>query len=198
MAVSAELVKTLRERSGVGIMECKDALEETKGDIESAIDYLRKKGLSKAVKKADRATSEGLVASYIHAGGKIGVLVEINCETDFVARTEQFQSLVKDIAMHIAASNPLYIKRENVPLEVISKEKEIYIHQAKESGKPDNVVQKIAEGKLEKYYTEACLIEQSFVKDPDITIKEFISRKIAELGENIQVSRFVRYQLGKQ
>src|SRR3989338_7650680 len=166
MAVSAELVKTLRERSGVGIMDCKDALEETKGDIESAIDYLRKKGLSKAVKKADRATSEGLVASYIHAGGKIGVLV--------------------------------YIKRENVPLEVISKEKEIYIHQAKESGKPDNVVQKIAEGKLEKYYTEACLIEQSFVKDPDITIKEFISRKIAELGENIQVSRFVRYQLGKQ
>ncbi|MBI3599325.1 MAG: translation elongation factor Ts [Nitrospinae bacterium] len=197
MAVGAEMVKTLRERSGVGIMECKEALEATGGDIEAAADYLRKKGLSKAVKKADRTTSEGTVSSYIHPGGKIGVLLELNCETDFVARTDQFQSLAKDITMQIAAASPLYIKKEDIPPEVIAKERDIYITQAKESGKPEGVIQKITDGKMGKYYTEVCLIEQSFVKDQDITIRELIAKRIAELGENIKVNRFARFQLGK-
>jgi elongation factor Ts len=197
MAISAEMVKTLRERSGVGIMDCKEALEYSGGDIEAAIEYLRKKGLSRAVKKAERLTSEGLITSYIHPGGKIGVLLEINCETDFVARTEQFKALAKDISMQIAASNPIYLKREDVPIEVVSKEREIYIHQAKESGKPDNVTEKIADGKMEKYYSDVCLMEQPFVKDQEITIKELIAVKIAELGENIKINRFVRFQLGK-
>lgn len=197
MAISAEVVKVLREKSGVGIMDCKEALEETGGDIETAIDYLRKKGLSKAIKKAERTASEGLISSYIHPGGKIGVLVEINCETDFVARTEQFQLLVKDIAMQVAASAPLYIKREDIPSDALNKEREIYIQQAKESGKPDNVVHKIADGKMEKYYSEVCIIEQPFIKDQNITIKELITGKIMELGENIKINRFARFQLGK-
>src|SRR3989344_3599963 len=177
MAVSAELVKTLRERSGVGIMDCKDALEETKGDIESAIDYLRKKGLSKAVKKADRATSEGLVASYIHAGGKIGVLVEVNCETDFVAKTEGFRALGNDIAMHIAASRPLYVSRTDVPDEMLGKEKEIYKEQLLAEGKPDAMLEKIVEGKLNKFYTDVCLLEQAFIKDEDKTIEQLLVSK---------------------
>lgn len=197
MVISTELVRTLREMSGAGIMDCKEALEETSGNIDTAIDYLRKKGASKAVKKAERTASEGLICSYIHPGNKIGVLVEVNCETDFVARTEQFQLLAKDISMQIAASNPLYVKREDIPPEVINKEKEIYINQAKESGKTGNVIEKIADGKMEKYYSEVCLIEQSFIRDQDITIRELIARKIAELGENIKVGRFSRFQLGK-
>ena len=197
MVISAELVRTLREMSGAGIMDCKEALEETSGNIDTAIDYLRKKGASKAVKKAERTASEGLICSYINPGNKIGVLVEVNCETDFVARTEQFQLLAKDISMQIAASNPLYVKREDIPPEVINKEKEIYINQAKESGKTGNVIEKIADGKMEKYYSEVCLIEQSFIRDQDIAIRELIARKIAELGENIKVGRFARFQLGK-
>jgi elongation factor Ts len=198
MAISAERVKELREKTGAGMMDCKKALSETGGDIERAIDYLRQKGLSDAAKRSGRTASEGLIASYIHPGGKIGVLVEVNCESDFVARTEDFQALVKDVAMHVAAANPLYLRREDVPEDVITREKNIYAAQAKEGGKPEKIIERIVQGKLEKFFQEICLLEQPFVKDPDMNISQLISSKVAKLGENIVVRRFQRYQLGGQ
>jgi elongation factor Ts len=195
--VSAEMVRDLRDRSGAGIMDCKEALRESKGNMDGAVDYLRKKGLSKAAKKAGRTASEGVVSSYIHAGGKIGVLLEVNCETDFVARNEVFQGLVRDIAMHIAAVNPSYLAPEEVPAADLDREKAILTEQAKESGKPDNVIPKIVEGRLSKFYEERCLLKQKFVKDPDTSIEDLIKAKISELGENLLIRRFVRYQLGE-
>ncbi|BAI79562.1 translation elongation factor Ts [Deferribacter desulfuricans SSM1] len=195
--ITAALVKELREKTGAGMMDCKKALQETDGNIEKAIEYLRKKGLADAAKKAGRVAAEGLVASYIHGGGKIGVLVEINCETDFVARTDEFKELCHDIAMHICASNPLYVSKEEVPQEVIDKEKEIYIAKAKEQGKPDHIIEKIVEGQVRKYLESICLLDQPFVKNPDLTVSQYIAEKIAKIGENIKVRRFVRYQLGE-
>ncbi len=194
--ISAEMIKDLREKTGVGMMECKKALAESKGDSEKAIDLLRQKGLAGALKKAGRTTSEGLINSYVHMG-KIGVMVEVNSETDFVARTDDFKELVKDIAMHIAATAPLYLSRDEVPQDTIEREKEIY--RAQVAAKPPQVVEKIIEGKLEKFYTETCLLDQLFVKDPEQKkrIKDIISEKIAKLGENIVVRRFVRFQLGE-
>jgi len=197
MAITAEMVKELREKTGAGMMECKKALEATNGDMEKAILFLRERGMAAAQKKASRTAKEGLIASYIHAGGKIGVLVEVNCETDFVARNDDFKELVKDIAMQIAAVKPLYVKREDVPEDVLAKEKEIYLTQAKNSGKPEKVWDKIVEGKLESYYQEVCLYEQPFIKDPKIKIKDLIAQAVGKIGENIQVKRFVRFQLGE-
>ena len=197
MAISAAQVKELRELTGAGMMDCKRALEECDGDQEKAIEYLRKKGLQKVEKKAGRQTSEGIIQAYIHPGSRLGVLVEINCETDFVARTEEFQLFAKDIAMHIAASKPIAIDREGIPQDVIDKEMEIYRAQMKEQGKPDHIIDKIAQGKLEKFYQEVCLLEQNFVKDPDKTVKDLLTEKIAKLGENMIIKRFVRYELGE-
>jgi elongation factor Ts len=197
MEISPGAIKELRQRTGVGVMDCKKALLECAGNINEAIDCLRKKGLAKAAKRAGRETAEGLIASYIHPGGKIGVLVDIDCETDFVARTEDFRNLAKEIAMHIAAMNPIAISREDVPPEVIEKEKEILRAEAATSGKPEKVVDKIVEGRLEKFFTEQCVLEQAYIKNPDITVKDFISNTIAKLGENITVRRFTRYQLGE-
>jgi elongation factor Ts len=197
MEITAQMVKELRERTGAPMMDCKAALTEAKGDIEAAVDVLRKKGLAAAAKKAGRVTAEGAVGSYIHGGGKIGVLVEVNCETDFVARTDQFLELVRDIAMHIAAAEPKFVQREEVTPEVMEREREIFREQAAASGKPANVVERIVEGKLEKYYSEFVLLEQPFVKDPDKTVSQLISEKVAKIGENIQVRRFVRFKLGE-
>ncbi len=197
MEISIELVKDLRQRTGAGIVDCKAALQHSGGNIEAAIEYLRKKGLATAAKKAGRIATDGLVASYIHAGGKMGVLVEINCETDFVAKTAEFQDFVKNIAMHIAAANPLYIRREDIPSEVLEKEREIYRTQALESGKPAKVIDKIVEGKLERFYSEVCLLEQTYIRDSDRTIKEVLDEMIGKLGENITIRRFARFQLGE-
>ena len=198
MAVSASTVKELREKTGAGMLDCKDALENSGGDFEKAIEFLRKKGLASAQKRSARATSNGLVGSYIHAGGKIGVLIEVNCETDFVARTEAFQELVKDLAMQVAAATPRYVKRDDVPVEELAKEKRIYIEQAKESGKPEKILDKIADGKLEKYYESVCLIDQIFIKDSEKSVKDIVDGIIAKTGENISVKRFVRFQLGEE
>ena len=197
MEITAEQVRELREKTGAGIMDCKTALKESKGDFSGAMTYLREKGLASAQKKAGRTTGEGIVYSYIHGGGKVGVLVEVNCETDFVAKTENFQNLTKDVAMHIAAMNPVYVKREDVPQDIVGKEKEIYAAQAKESGKPEKIIDKIVEGKLEKFFQEFCLLEQSFVKDTDVTIGALITEAISKLGENIQVGRFARFKVGE-
>ncbi|MGB9711253.1 MAG: translation elongation factor Ts [Thermodesulfovibrio sp.] len=195
MAITAQMVKELREKTGAGMMECKKALEASGGDFDKAIEYLRQKGLATAQKKATRDAREGIITSYIHMD-KIGVMLELNCETDFVARNEEFRQLGKDIAMHIAASNPQYIKREDVPEEVINKEKEIYKAQIK-GNKPPQVVEKIIEGKLEKFFEEMCLLEQPFIKEPEKKIKDLINEKIAKFGENIVVRRFVRFQVGQ-
>jgi elongation factor Ts len=197
MEISVELVKDLRQRTGAGVVDCKKALQEAKGNMDAAIDYLRKKGLATAAKKAGRIATDGLVSSYIHAGGKMGVLVEINCETDFVAKTEDFQSFVKNIAMHIAAANPQYIRREEVPEEVLEKERDIYRTQALDAGKPQKVIDKIVEGKMERFYSEVCLLEQTYVRDSDLTIKELLDTLIAKIGENITIRRFTRFQLGE-
>ena len=197
MAISTSLVKELREKTGVGIMDCKTALEECDGDIDKAIDYLRKKGIATAKKRGGRTTSQGQVQSYIHAGGKIGVLVEANCETDFTGRTEDFTNFVKDIAMQIAATNPIAIDRERVPNDILEKEKEIYAIQAKESGKPDKVIEKIVEGKIKKFFSEVCLLEQPFVKNPDMTVQDLVNEVMAKTGENIVLRRFARFQLGE-
>jgi elongation factor Ts len=197
MAISAQMVKDLREKTGLGMMDCKNALVETDGDLEKAVDYLRKKGALKAAKREGRATSEGRIGSYIHMNGKIGVLLELNCESDFVAKTDQFAEIVKDLCMHVAASSPQWITSENVPEDVIAKEKEIYMVQAKEAGKPEKILEKIAEGKLAKFYEDNCLLDQKFVKDTDKTVREMIKEKIAQLGENITVGRFTRFQLGQ-
>ena len=197
MEVSANMVKELREKTGAGMMDCKKALSETGGDFQKALDYLRQKGLATAAKRAGRVASEGRVGSYIHAGGKIGVMVEVNCETDFVAKTDDFQAFAKDIAMHIAASSPSYIRREEVTVEVLAREKEIYRAQARDAKKPEKVIDKIVEGKLEKFYGETCLLEQPFVKDPDLTIQDLLNGLIGKLGEKIEIRRFTRYQVGE-
>lgn len=197
MEVSASTVKELREKTGAGMMDCKKALAETGGDVQKAIDYLRQKGLAAAAKKADRVAADGAVGAYVHPGGKIGVLVEINCETDFVARTAEFQALLKDIAMQVAAANPRVVRREEVSAEELEKEKSIYRQQALDTGKPEKVVDKIIEGKIERFYSEVCLMEQPFIKDPDKSISNVINDAIARLGENIQIRRFARYHLGE-
>ena len=191
--ITAALVKELRERTGAGMMDCKKALSATDGDLEKAIDFLREKGLAAAAKKAGRVAAEGLVEAYIHGGGRIGVLVEVNCETDFVAKTDAFKELVKDIAMHIAATNPSYLKREEVPTAELEHEQAVLAEQARNEGKPE----KIIAGRIEKYYKEVCLMEQPFVKDPDKTISDLITESIAKIGENISIRRFTRYQLGE-
>ncbi len=197
MSISASIVNELRNKTGAGMMDCKKALEQTNGDIEKAIDYLRKRGVQQAEKKVGRSANQGIIQSYIHPGSRLGVLVEINCETDFVARTNDFQDFAKDVAMQIAAANPLVVDRAEVDQEKIAKELEIYRAQAREQGKPENIVEKMAQGKLEKYYQEVCLLEQSFVKDPTKTIRDLLNEKIAKLGENMILRRFVRFQLGE-
>lgn len=196
--ISASLVKELRQRTGAGMLDCKEALKETGGDIERAIERLREKGLAKAAKKAGRATAEGRVESYIHAGGKIGVLIEVNCETDFVAKTPEFRELCRELAMQVAASRPEYVSRDEVPQEVLEKEKSILRAQALHEGKPEKVVDKIVSGRLEKFYAEHCLLEQPFIKDLDRAVKDLLAEKIATMGENIVVRRFVRFELGEQ
>ena len=197
MEISIEKVKDLRQRTGAGVVDCKAALQEAKGDMEAAIEYLRRKGLATAAKKAGRIATDGQVSSYIHAGGKMGVLVEINCETDFVAKTEDFQAFVKNIAMHIAAANPQYIRREDIPPEVLERERRIYRSQALDAAKPEKVINKIVEGKLERFYSEVCLLEQTYIKDSDLTVKEVFDALIAKIGENITIRRFARFQLGE-
>ena len=195
MEVNAMVVKELREKTGAGIMDCKKALAETDGNLEKAVDYLRQKGLA-AAKKADRVAADGAVGAYVHPGGKIGVLVEINCETDFVARTTEFQTLLKDIAMQVAAASPRYVRREEVAAEELERERTIYRQQALEQGKPEQLVDKIVEGKMERFYSEVCLLEQAFIKDPDKKVSDIIADAVARLRENIQIRRFARYHLG--
>ena len=197
MAITAGEVKKLRDVTGAGMMECKAALTEANGDLEVATTLLRKRGLAAATKKAGRSTSEGLIGHYIHMGGKIGVLVGVNCETDFAARSEDFQNLVKDIAMHVAALNPRWVRRDEVTAEDLQKEKEIYKDQARASGKPENIVEKIAEGKLESFYKETCLYDQAFVKDPNVSVEQLITNLVGKIGENIRVRRFVRFVTGE-
>ncbi|NLB90799.1 MAG: translation elongation factor Ts [Clostridiales bacterium] len=197
MEITAAMVKELRERTGAGMMDCKKALIESNGDMEKAIEYLREKGLAAAAKKAGRIAAEGIVDSYIHMGGKIGVLVEVNCETDFVANTDQFKAFCHDVAMHIAASNPLYVTKDEVPTDEINKEKEILRAQALNEGKPEKIVDRMVEGRIEKYYKEVCLLEQPFVKDPDKTIEDLVSDMTVAIGEKISIRRFTRYERGE-
>ena len=196
MEITAKMVKELREATNAGMMDCKKALAECDGDMDKAADYLRKKGIASAAKKEGRATSQGIIGSYIHMGGKVGVLVEVACETDFVARTDDFQEMVRNIAMHIAAANPLAVSREEVDGSLVEKEKEIYRAQMREQGKPDNIIDKIVEGKVDKYYSDVVLLEQSYVKDPDMTVQDYLKSVIGKLGENMQIRRFARYQIG--
>jgi elongation factor Ts len=196
-AITAELVKQLRDKTGAGMMDCKGALAESGGDMEKAIEILRKKGLASAAKRAGRATNNGIIGHYIHMGGKVGVLVELNCETDFVARTDDFQGLAREIAMHIAAADPRYVRREEVPAEVLEKEREIYRAQFAGSGKPANVIEKIVDGKLDSFYTQVCLLDQPSVRDPNVTISQMVSAATAKTGENVTVSRFCRFKLGE-
>ena len=196
--ISASTVKELREMSGAGMMDCKKALTEASGDLEKAIDILRKTGMAKARKKSGRSAKEGIILPYIHPGAKLGVLLEVNCETDFVANTDDFKDLSKDIAMHIAASSPLSVTREEIPQDVLEREKEIYADQARQSGKPEDIIEKMTEGRLNKFYQENVLLEQTFVKDPDKTVSDLITETVAKLGENILVSRFSRFQLGEK
>lgn len=195
--ISADLVKQLREKTGAGIMDCKNALTENTGDMDKAVEYLRKKGLATAAKRAGRALSEGTIQSYIHMGGKLGVMVEVGCETDFVAKNEDFQDFARNIAMHIAATNPLGIRPEEIPQEIIDKEMEIYMAQAKETGKPENILEKIAQGKLQKFIKENCLMDQPYVRNPDMTVADLLNELIAKIGENITVKRFTRFQVGE-
>lgn len=197
MKITAQLVNQLRQQTGIGMMECKKALQEADGDIEKAITVLRKKGMARAKDKMSRETADGLVGSYIHMNGKLGVLVEINCESDFVARNEEFQQMVKDIAMHIAAANPHYVSAENVPAEVLEQEKDIIRSQLKDSNKPPQIVEKIVEGKIKKFYSEVCLLDQAFIKDDKQTIHQLISTHVAKFGENMRVRRFARFALGE-
>lgn len=197
MAITAAMVKELREKTGAGMLDCKKALEEANGDLQKASEILREKGLSAAANMSDRIATEGVVESYIHAGGRIGVLVEVNCETDFVAKTDNFKEFVKDVAMQIAAAAPLYVSKEEVPAEELEKEKEILRAQALNEGKPANIVDRMVEGRIGKYYEENCLLEQDFIKDPDKTISALLNEKVAQIGENISIRRFVRYELGE-
>ena len=197
MAGASQLVKELREKTGAGILDCQKALQKTGDDMEKAIDYLRQKGLAAAQKKSGRETNQGLIHAYIHMGGKIGVLIEVNCETDFVARNEEFKAFVNDLALQVAAAKPSYVKREDIPKEVVDKERAIYEGQAKEMGKPPAAWPKIVDGKLEKFYQESCLMEQAFIKDPAVMVKDLLAQKIAKIGENMNIRRFTRYQLGE-
>jgi elongation factor Ts len=197
IAISAQAVKELRERTGAGMMECKQALTEAGGDMEAAIDILRARGAAKAAKRAERETREGAIGSYIHMGGKIGVLVEVNCETDFVARTDAFQALVRDVAMHVAAANPVAIRREDFPAEMVERERAVYREQMRESGKPEHIWDKIVDGKVDKFYSEQALLEQPFVKNPDQTVGQLITEVSAKTGEKIEVRRFTRFALGE-
>ncbi len=197
MAVSAAVVKQLRDKTGAGMMDCKAALEESGGDLDKAVDLLRKKGLAQAAKRAGRAAKDGIIGHYVHLGGKVAVLVEVNCETDFVARTPEFQTLSKEIAMHIAAASPTYVRREDVPAEVLEKEREIYRAQFAGSGKPANVIDKIVDGKLESFYAQVCLLDQPSVRDPNVTIKQMVTAATAKTGENVTITRFVRFKLGE-
>ena len=197
MQITSAMVKELREKTNAGIMDCKAALQETQGDMEKAVDYLRQKGLAVAQKRAGRTASEGMVHSYIHAGGKIGVMVEVNCETDFTAKSEPFVDFVRNLAMHIAATSPLAIERENLAPEIVAREQEIYRAQAAESGKPEKIIEKIVDGKLKKFYQEVCLLEQAYVRDTDISIEDLLNELRGKTGENVLVRRFIRYQLGE-
>ncbi|OGQ96261.1 MAG: elongation factor Ts [Deltaproteobacteria bacterium RIFOXYD12_FULL_57_12] len=196
MQITSQMVKELRDKTNAGMMDCKKALSETAGDMEKAVDYLRQKGLAVAQKRAGRATSEGVIHTYIHAGGKLGVMVEVGCETDFVAKTDAFKDFAKDIAMHVAASNPISISREEVPDDVLAREKEIYKQQALDSGKPAQILDKIVAGKVDKFFADVCLLEQKFVKNPDLTVRDLLNALIAQMGENISVKRFARFQVG--
>ena len=198
MDIDVSLVKDLRQKTGAGIMDCKRALKETQGNMDKAIEFLRQKGLAKATKRVGRRTDEGLIGSYIHAGGRIGVLVEVNCETDFVARTQEFKDLVKDISMHIAATDPQYLRREDIPEEIIQKEKHILRMQALEMGKPEKVVDRIVEGRMERFFSEVCLLEQAYVKDLDVTVGDLLNSLVGKIGERIAIRRFSRYQLGEE
>jgi elongation factor Ts len=195
--IKAALVKDLRDKTGAGMMDCKKALTDADGDFEKALDILRKKGMAKAAKRADREAKEGVIYSYIHPGSKLGVLVEVNCETDFVANTDDFQNFAKNVSMHIAAANPLVVSREQLDEAIVAKEMEIFKEQAKASGKPDNIIEKIAQGRLEKYYSEVCLMEQAYVRDMDKTVKDLMTEAIAKVGENINIKRFARYKIGE-
>ena len=197
MSINAKTVKTLRERTGAGMMDCKKALLETNGDLEKAIDHLRKTGVAKAEKKGQRSTKEGLVFSYIHHGGKLGVLLELNCETDFVAKTEGFNDLAHNLAMQIAATNPSSVSREDMDPAMLNREKDIFIDQAKESGKPDNIIEKMVEGRIEKFYAESCLIEQQYIKDSERKVSDLLTEAVSTLGENIVINRFIRYAIGE-
>jgi len=194
--ITSQMVKELREKTNAGMMDCKKALSETEGDMEKAVDLLRQKGLAVAAKRADRATSEGVIECYIHAGGKLGVMVEVGCETDFVAKTDDFKAFARDIAMHVAAANPVAVSRDDVPAEMVEREKEIYVKQAQESGKPEHIIDKIVSGKMEKYLSEICLMEQKFVKNPDLSIQDLLNELVAKMGENISIKRFSRFQIG--
>lgn len=196
MKITSQMVKELRDKTNAGMMDCKKALTETEGDMEKAVDLLRQKGLAVAQKRADRATSEGVVECYIHSGGKLGVMVEVGCETDFVAKTDDFLAFARDIAMHVAASNPVAVSREEVPADMVEREKEIYKAQALDSGKPENIIDKIVTGKIDKYISEVCLLEQKFVKNPDLSIQDLLNELIAKMGENISIKRFARFQIG--
>lgn len=196
MEITAKMVKELREATNCGMMDCKKALAECDGDMDKAADYLRKKGIASAAKKEGRTTSQGLVGSYIHMGGKVGVLVEVACETDFVARTDDFQEMVRNLAMHVAAASPLAVSRDEIAGALVEKEREIYRAQMREQGKPDNIIDKIVEGKVDKYYSDVVLLEQKYVKDPDMTVEEYVKSVIGKLGENMQIKRFARYQIG--
>lgn len=198
MEIKAELVKELRERTGVGLMDCKEALIRANGDIEKALEYLREKGLAKIQKRMAKKAKDGIIAAYIHTGGKIGGMVEINCETDFVANTKEFQDFARDIAMQVVASSPLYVRREDVPPEIVEKEREIYKKQALEAGKSEKIAERIAEGKLEKFFQEVCLLEQAYIKNPEITVKNLLDDLMMKMGEKIVISRFVRFQLGER
>ena len=197
MSIDAKLVKTLREKTGAGMMDCKNALVDSNGDLDKAVDYLRKSGVAKAEKKGTRDTREGLVYSYIHAGGRLGVLLELNCETDFVAKTDGFTELAHNLSMQIAATNPLSLDRESIDDEIIAREKEIFSDQAKSEGKPDNIIEKMVEGRLSKFFQESCLLEQTYIKDPDKKVSDLLTETIATLGENISINRFIRFAVGE-
>lgn len=196
MNITSQMVKDLRDKTGVGMMDCKKALSENAGDMEKAIDFLRLKGLAVAAKRAGRATSEGIVETYIHAGGKLGVMVELNCETDFVAKTDGFREFARDVAMHIAAANPVSLSRDDVPADIVERERQIYVQQALESGKPENIVEKMVSGKIDRYLSEICLLEQQFVKNPEKSIQDMLTDLVGKMGENVSIKRFARFQVG--
>lgn len=196
MNITSQMVKDLRDKTGAGMMDCKKALAEHNGDMEKAIDFLRQKGLAVAAKRAGRATSEGVIETYIHAGGKLGVMVELNCETDFVAKTDDFREFARDVAMHIAAANPVSLSRDDVPAEIVERERQIFVQQALDAGKPQNIAEKMVTGKVDKFLSEVCLLEQQFVKNPDKNIQDMLNELIGKMGENVSIRRFVRFQVG--